>query len=90
VPVRVGLDAEEIKTHPLRIGLSMETTVDLRDQDGLLVPVTHLGSPTYETPIYEEEERGDEVLIERVIDENLDPLLSLLADHPLVIGNQDE
>lgn len=90
VPVRVALDPEEIKTHPLRIGLSMEATVNLRDQDGLLVPLTSTGSPTYETPIYEWEEKGDEMLIDRVIEENIDPLLSLLADNPLVIGNPDE
>ncbi len=90
VPVRVALDAAEIKTYPLRIGLSMEATVDLRDQDGPLVPLTNTGSPTYETPIYEEEEKGDEILIAQVIEENIDPFLSLLADNPLVIGNPDE
>jgi membrane fusion protein (multidrug efflux system) len=30
VPVRVELDAAELKAHPLRIGLSMQVTVDIR------------------------------------------------------------
>jgi membrane fusion protein (multidrug efflux system) len=34
VPVRVELDADDLKAHPLRIGLSMRVTVDLRDDGG--------------------------------------------------------
>jgi membrane fusion protein (multidrug efflux system) len=34
VPVRVELDPKELAAHPLRIGLSMVATVDIRDQGG--------------------------------------------------------
>jgi len=34
VPVRIALDAQELKTHPLRIGLSMAVQVDIRDVSG--------------------------------------------------------
>jgi membrane fusion protein (multidrug efflux system) len=34
VPVRVALDEKELAEHPLRVGLSMEATVDVSDQDG--------------------------------------------------------
>jgi membrane fusion protein (multidrug efflux system) len=34
VPVRVALDARELKEHPLRVGLSMEAIVDVSQQDG--------------------------------------------------------
>ena len=37
VPVRVGLDAKELKDHPLRVGLSMTVTVDIHDTSGALV-----------------------------------------------------
>jgi membrane fusion protein (multidrug efflux system) len=37
VPVRVALDPRELKDHPLRIGLSVTATVDVRDQSGPLV-----------------------------------------------------
>ncbi len=63
LPVRVSLDRQEIQNYPLRIGLSMEAVVDLRDQEGLRVPLTSAGSPTYTTPIYHQEEKGDEILI---------------------------
>jgi membrane fusion protein (multidrug efflux system) len=42
VPVRVELAAEQLKEHPLRVGLSMEATVDVATQTG--APV--LGAPT--------------------------------------------
>ncbi len=34
VPVRVELDAKQLAEHPLRVGLSMEATVDVSKQDG--------------------------------------------------------
>ena len=34
VPVRVELDPKELAAHPLRIGLSMVATVDVREQEG--------------------------------------------------------
>jgi membrane fusion protein (multidrug efflux system) len=91
VPVRVSLDPEELKTHPLRIGLSLESIVDLRDQQGLLVPTSSEGAPNYVTPIFECEETGDEEAIQAIIENNLDPALSYYADQPLLIEeNQDQ
>jgi len=43
VPVRIALDSNELKANPLRIGLSVSTDVDVRDQSGPRVtasPVT--------------------------------------------------
>jgi membrane fusion protein (multidrug efflux system) len=37
LPVRVALDPEELRAHPLRIGLSVTSTVDIRDTSGSLV-----------------------------------------------------
>ncbi len=37
VPVRIALDAAELKQHPLRVGLSMTAKVDIRDTSGPLV-----------------------------------------------------
>jgi membrane fusion protein (multidrug efflux system) len=42
VPVRVELDAKEVAEHPLRVGLSMEATVDVAEQSGQ--PVTTAGT----------------------------------------------
>jgi len=37
VPVRIVLDPQELKAHPLRVGLSMTARVDIRDTSGPLV-----------------------------------------------------
>jgi membrane fusion protein, multidrug efflux system len=37
LPVRVALDPDELRAHPLRIGLSVTSTVDIRDTSGSLV-----------------------------------------------------
>ncbi|WP_189533891.1 HlyD family secretion protein [Paludibacterium paludis] len=34
LPVRIELDPAELKTHPLRVGLSMAVEIDTRDQNG--------------------------------------------------------
>ena len=34
VPVRIALDAKQIEANPLRVGLSMEAEVDIRNRDG--------------------------------------------------------
>lgn len=80
LPVRVALDQEELKAHPLRLGLSMETRVFTKDDEGLMVPKTTAGSPLYETPIFKYEEKGDENLIEQIVLSNLDPQLHTFFD----------
>jgi len=37
VPVRISLDAKELASHPLRVGLSMEVTVDTHDRRGRML-----------------------------------------------------
>jgi len=34
VPVRIEIDAKQLAAHPLRVGLSMEATVDVAPRDG--------------------------------------------------------
>ena len=40
VPVRIALDPKELASHPLRVGLSMEATVDIADTGGRMVADT--------------------------------------------------
>ena len=83
LPVRVAIDPQEIKEHPLRIGLSMEATVDLHDQKGDFVPTSTAGSPTYQTPIFQREEIGDQEEIDLIILENLDPSLEFYIENTI-------
>lgn len=83
LPVRLSLNPEQIKTHPLRLGLSCEVVVDTRyHQEGKIVPDTTAGSPSYITPIFAEEEKGDPERIASIIEANLDPTLSSYLHTP--------
>jgi membrane fusion protein (multidrug efflux system) len=69
LPVRIRLDQRELDAHPLRIGLSMQTEVETRDQSG-----TQLGAASttsYRTDVFSH--YGDEANaeIERIIAENV-------------------
>jgi membrane fusion protein (multidrug efflux system) len=48
VPVRILLDPAEVKKHPLRIGLSMQAVVDVKDKSGpvMATEVRHAPIPT--------------------------------------------
>lgn len=82
LPVRVALDMEELKAHPLRIGMTMRALVDLRDKEGLLVPDNTKG-PHYTTNIYAEETWGANDYVNDVIAKNIDPLLSYYREHAI-------
>jgi membrane fusion protein, multidrug efflux system len=48
IPVRIALDPQELKAHPLRVGLSMSVEVDIHDTSGPVVSsqVRNLPQPT--------------------------------------------
>ncbi|MBM3207168.1 MAG: HlyD family efflux transporter periplasmic adaptor subunit [Chlamydiae bacterium] len=83
LPVRVAIDPDQIKKHPLRIGLSTEARTHTRDASGHLVPDNGKGSPLYITPIFKKEETGDEKLIEKIVLDNIDPMLMQFYKTPL-------
>ena len=49
VPVRIQLNAKELAEHPLRIGLSMKTTVDISNQKGAAVATATVKDKTLAT-----------------------------------------
>jgi len=83
LPVRVALLPEQLKKHPLRIGLSTEARTHTKDIEGNMVPLTTAGSPTYQTPIFEKEETGDKELIAKIIADNADMTLEQYLQMPL-------
>jgi len=84
LPVRVAIDQNALKEHPLRLGLSMEAFVDLRTA-GVLVPSSSEGAPKYTTDIYEQEEYGDMIWIEEIMKIHSDPTLLPYFTEPLII-----
>ena len=52
VPVRIALDPGELRSHPLRIGLSMAVTVDTHDQGGAVLANSAANDTRYATSTY--------------------------------------
>lgn len=80
LPVRIRLEPQEVLKHPLRLGLSLEVTVDTTQREGLMIPSPVQEKPIYETGVFATQIDGSDALIEQIIHENLDP--SLWEEHP--------
>jgi membrane fusion protein (multidrug efflux system) len=70
LPVRIRLDQDALKEHPLRIGLSMNVDVDLHDLDGPVLAQKPMSEPRYATDVYTRQLEEADHLIERLIHEN--------------------
>ena len=70
VPVRIKLDPEPLKTHPLRIGLSTVATVDLHDQSGAVLTQQAAQQAVFSTAVYEQQLDEADDMIARLIHDN--------------------
>jgi membrane fusion protein (multidrug efflux system) len=52
IPVRIGLDPQELAAHPLQIGLSMQAEVDTHQRSGGRLPQTPQPPQAYETDVF--------------------------------------
>lgn len=59
VPVRILLDSQELKAHPLRVGLSMTVNVDVRNTSGTLI-----ASQVRTQPIPAQDSLGNDTAVE--------------------------
>lgn len=71
VPVRIALDPAQVSAHPLRIGLSMEVTVDVQSQDGKSLAVGAQAASSVQTAVYELLDGQATAEIQRVIANNM-------------------
>jgi membrane fusion protein (multidrug efflux system) len=73
VPVRVALDPVQLKDHPLRVGLSMEATVDVGRQDGKTLADAPRAAAVTQTQMFDTQDDGAEAEVRRVIAQNSAP-----------------
>jgi membrane fusion protein (multidrug efflux system) len=52
VPVRIALDQDELRAHPLQIGLSMRVEIDTHDREGPRLPHVPNAVPAYSTDVF--------------------------------------
>jgi membrane fusion protein (multidrug efflux system) len=69
VPIRIALDRKELAEHPLRVGLSVTTDVDVRDESGPLV-TTSVGPGVTRADTGEESGPVADRLIAAILREN--------------------
>ena len=71
VPVRIGLDAKEVAAHPLRVGMSMEATVDLSEQGGAVLADAASPHASAQTAVYSGATHAADALVAKIIASNL-------------------
>ncbi|MBI6924353.1 efflux RND transporter periplasmic adaptor subunit [Pseudomonas putida] len=73
VPVRIHLNPDQLKDHPLRIGLSTVVDVDLHDQSGPALAQQPPQQASYTTDVYDRQLVEADRLIEQLIRDNSAP-----------------
>jgi membrane fusion protein (multidrug efflux system) len=72
IPVRVVFtDPAQLDQHPLRIGMSLATEVDLHDQNGPTLAQSVRSEPRFSTDVYKNQLADANAQIERIIHDNM-------------------
>jgi membrane fusion protein, multidrug efflux system len=71
VPVRVALEPAQIARHPLRVGLSMHATVDVRNQDGQTLADAPRAEPVAQAASLAPQDAAADAEVRRIIAANL-------------------
>ncbi len=71
VPVRIVLDGKALAEHPLRVGLSMEVSVDVRNKEGVRLSSAPRQAPLAATEVFESRQDEADADIRRIIALNL-------------------
>lgn len=84
VPVRIALDAKQVAEHPLRVGLSMNVSVDVQDQSGKsLAEAQTRQTPLAQTSVFERQDQAADAEVARIIKANLGGKAAAAALKPL-------
>ncbi|HSH98185.1 MAG: HlyD family efflux transporter periplasmic adaptor subunit [Methylophilaceae bacterium] len=70
IPVRIELDKDQLKTHPLRIGLSIDAKVDTSDSSGKLLADVSRTSPVSTTAQMNAQVAAADSLVKDIISKN--------------------
>ncbi|UVK97103.1 HlyD family efflux transporter periplasmic adaptor subunit [Pseudomonas sp. B21-048] len=70
VPVRIHINAEELAKHPLRVGLSTQVDVDLRDQSGPVLAQQPPQKASFSTSVYDRQLAEADAMITQLIHDN--------------------
>jgi membrane fusion protein (multidrug efflux system) len=71
VPVRIALDADQLKANPLRVGLSMDAEIDVSQKGGKMLADAPRDSALVQTQVYSKLDHGADAEVERIIAANM-------------------
>jgi membrane fusion protein (multidrug efflux system) len=72
IPARVVFtDPSQLDKYPLRIGMSLDTEVNLHDQNGAMLSQTPRTEPRFSTDVYEKEMADANAQIDQIIHDNM-------------------
>ena len=71
LPVRIALDAKQLAAHPLRIGLSMQAEVDVRDHSGAALAAAPRQLAATQTDVFKATDRDADEDIRRIVAANM-------------------
>ncbi len=72
MPVRIRIDPSDLKAHPLRVSLSVDVTVDVRDQSGPAI-AANAQPRAFEEQAIPNDGRAVNALIAKIIADNSGP-----------------
>ncbi|MGA7594201.1 MAG: HlyD family efflux transporter periplasmic adaptor subunit [Gallionella sp.] len=81
VPVRIALDEQEVAAHPLRVGMSMEATVDLSSPGKFALADEATPRQENRTGVYSSDDREIDAMLARIIAYNLGKPSAPAAQH---------
>ncbi|MFZ3387498.1 efflux RND transporter periplasmic adaptor subunit [Buttiauxella gaviniae] len=77
LPVRITLDPHDMQKHPLRVGLSMNARVDIRNnEDGHLLPQQTVSTPRFTTDVYRDSLEAADKLVAKILHDNSNAVAS--------------
>jgi membrane fusion protein (multidrug efflux system) len=87
LPVRISVDESMLKKYPLRLGLSMNVTINVKDTAGLKIPLaTKVKNPIWETDIFSSQEDGVKKIIDGIFLTN-ETFHGMITEEVKALGN---
>jgi membrane fusion protein (multidrug efflux system) len=71
VPVRIGIDKNDLAAHPLRIGLSTDVKVDTHERNGAVLAQTPNTAPVLSTSVYDATDAQADAEADAIVKANL-------------------
>lgn len=70
LPVRIWLNPEELKQHPLQLGLSMRVVIHIHDTSGPMLATAAPTKPIYTTDVYAQQTKDANQIMNQILQEN--------------------